>query len=257
MGDILTLGVAKVRDKNGNPCPPVVRGLMEGSDSSDDTSDDGEVPMMCALGLTAIPAPKDSTGHAEGNFESVPTYGSACIGARDTRCASVYGALDPGDTCLHSTGSSEAKRSRVFCKTDHVSMLVGDDCTFVIDRAAQHAILNVKGAGQVELSAANGFMAGDSSGAGIQVSSGKILLNGGQVSIPGGVHIGGSGAVPLAKTDGLLTYLGALETLLIALAGAVDSKPSPPSTVSAAVTSFISAGAAMKTAMTALFTNGK
>lgn len=249
MAEILTLGAARVVNPDGTPCPPVVRVLLE--IGANDIEDRGEVPFFGALGITAKPAPSDDSGHAEGVFIREIGIVGGIIAATDTRCAGVAGELAPGDTAMHSTGPTAATRAKMFCKTNSASMLVGNDTAFVMDRANKAITMNMPEAGQLELSKANGFMVGDSAGTGLQVKGGKILINGGQVSIPGGIHIGGAGAQPLVLSVGLLSYFTALEALLSTIAAATT----PPTT--AAVTAFSSAMATTKTAMTALFTNGK
>jgi hypothetical protein len=125
--------------------------------------------------------------------------------------------MQGGDSAMFSTGSEAAKRAKVFCKEDSVSMLVGNDTAFVLNRAGKVATLSVPSGGQLELSQANGFLVGDSSGAGIQIKGGKITLNAGAVSLPGGLHVGGALAQPLVNATAFNIVLGTMVTALNAL----------------------------------------
>jgi hypothetical protein len=259
MSDIYTAGASRVVDQDGNNILPVVRTQLEVDPETNDAEDYGEIPLMPCLGITALPLAPDDDGRAElACIEGCGGFTAVCVGGRDARTVDVVGQLQPGEVALHSLGSNATKRSRVFCKEDSLSMLVGNDTAFVLNRTAKAATLSMPEAGQLELSKANGFMVGDTSGAGITLKDGKITLNAGQVSVPGGVHIGGSGAMPLVLSTGLMSYLGALEILLTTLATALDAKtPASPGVNVGAVTAFIGSGSALKTQMTALFTNGK
>jgi len=256
--DIYTLGAARVTDASGSNILPVVKLQLEVDPESGDAEDFGEVPLMPCLGITALPAPPDDSGRAEGlAIEGAGGFTAVVAGARDARCVDVVAQLQPGETAVHNTGGDKAKRSRLFCKEDLLALLVGDDTTFVIDRGQKYAILAIPEAGQFELSKAKGFMVSDTSGAGIVIKDGKMVLNAGQVTLPGGLHVGGDTAQPLVKSVGLLGYLSALETLLVGLAGAIDAKtPSSPGVSVGVVNAFISAGASLKTQLTALTTNG-
>lgn len=260
MPDIYTLGAARVTDASGSNILPVVKLQLEVDPESGDAEDFGEVPLMPCLGLTALPAPPDDDGRAEGlAIEGVGGFTAVVAGARDARCVDVVAQLQPGETALHNTGGDQDKRSRVFCKENLVALLVGDDSTFVIDRGQKYAILAIPEAGQFELSKANGFMVADTSGAGITIKDGKMTLNAGQVSLPGGLHVGGAAAEPLVKVSGLLAYLSALEVLLTTLATQIDAKvPSTPPVVPTlgAVGTFVTTASAFKTQLTALTTNG-
>jgi hypothetical protein len=111
---------------------------------------------MNALGLTALPAAKDDTGHAEGVFVEVPCYGTACVGGRDTRCADVYGKLKAGETAVHNTGGDASKRSRAFFKEDCASIIVGNDLVLMLDR--KNSKITITGFGHIfEMSSAQGI----------------------------------------------------------------------------------------------------
>lgn len=100
--------------------------------------DFGLAPMMCALGLTAMPYPATDEGSAEALVgDGIPGLDGVVIGARDTRTAKIVGNLQPGDTVLHSTGPQQAaqvqlkekKRQAVFRTVD----TRGKDMALVLD----------------------------------------------------------------------------------------------------------------------------
>lgn len=90
----------------------------------------------------------------------------------------------------------------------------------------------------------------------IELNADGIVLNG-NTKMVGGVDIGGGTALPLTLAPALASYLSALETLLTGLATAIDAKlVSTPGASVGAVTAFMAAGAAFKTAMTATLAKG-
>lgn len=251
--DIYTAGAARMTDAG-----PVCHVTLDVDEDSDIREDMGEIPIAFGVGFVGLPLAPSDAGKAEVICAPAGGFTGMCIGGRDSRCKDVIGAMQGGDSAMFSTGGDPDKRAKVFAKEDSASMLVGNDTAFVINRSSKVATLSVPDAGMLELSQSNGFMVGDTSGAGIQIQGGKVLINGGSISLPGGVHIGGTAAVPLVKSVGLLSYLGALETLLVTLATALDAKtPASPGVNLGAANAFISAGSALKTAMTALVTNGQ
>lgn len=71
--------------------------------------DFGDAPMVCALGVTAMPYPPTAEGAVEALLhKTIQGISGVVYGARDTRSAKIVGALKPGDTVLHSTGPQEA-----------------------------------------------------------------------------------------------------------------------------------------------------
>lgn len=260
--DIYTAGASRVTDPDGTNILPVIKTQLQVDPESGDAEDYGEIPLMPCIGVTALPAAPDANGAAElACVTGVGGFTAVVVGGRDARCVDVVGELRPGESAFHNTGGAATKRSRLICKEDLITLLVGNDSLFLIDRDKKHAILNVREAGQFELSKANGVLFGDSSGAGIQVKDGKILLNGGAISMPGGANIGGDGSTPVTIAAGLMSYLTALELLLVAIATDISSRtvaPSPtPGPAAAALTVFQGVAPATKVAMTALVTNGK
>jgi hypothetical protein len=205
MAEILTLGVGRVTDTDGSQIPPVVRGLLEGSDDPDDISDEGEVPLMNALGLTALPAPKDDTGHAEGVFVEVPCYGTACIAGRDTRCADVYGKLKAGETAVHNTGGDVSKRSRLLLKEDCASIIVGNNVVVMVDR--KNSKIQIAAFGHMfQMTTNDGIVmtAGVANGATSEAKNGIQLMPNGKVYIWGTeLYLGGHN-VPSTPANAVL-----------------------------------------------------
>jgi len=71
--------------------------------------DYGRAPMMCALGLIAMPAPANENGAAEGLVdEDILGLDGAVIASRDARMSDVVGKMKPGDTVLTTTGAQHA-----------------------------------------------------------------------------------------------------------------------------------------------------
>jgi hypothetical protein len=64
---------------------------------------------MQGLGITAVPWEADKSGSAQGiACTEIPGIGAVIVGACDTRTSAIYGKLEAGDTCVHSTGPSQA-----------------------------------------------------------------------------------------------------------------------------------------------------
>jgi len=98
--NLVTLGASKL--VNG---VPLVQALSAITDAANDVSPYGEIDVVSQLGVSACPAEADASGQAQGIIcENVAGVKAMCIGARDTRNASIYGNLKPGDTALHATG---------------------------------------------------------------------------------------------------------------------------------------------------------
>src|SRR6187399_3288972 len=98
--NLVTLGASKL--VNG---VPVVQAVSAITDGSEDVEQYGEIDVVSQLGVAACPVEADKDGEAQGLIcENVAGIKAMCVGGRDTRNASVYGNLKPGDTCLHATG---------------------------------------------------------------------------------------------------------------------------------------------------------
>lgn len=88
----------------------------------------------------------------------------------------------------------------------------------------------------------------------LEVNAAGIIQNG-NTRMNGGLVVG-TGATPAALAIPLVSYLTALETTLAGLATAIDAKLAPsPGVSTGAVTAFVAAASAFKTAIVATFTS--
>lgn len=141
----------------------------------------GDIDHFNALGVTARPWPADDSGHAEAvAVEHTGGADAVCVGGRDARTATVYGALAPGDSCLHSTGPEQA--AQVICKEESrtVAMVTkgpdGKNIVVVVD--GQNERVQIFGFGHAfEMSRDQGFVI-SSGGATLQIQGGVISLVG-------------------------------------------------------------------------------
>jgi hypothetical protein len=217
MPDIISLGAAKTYEPNtGNYSIPQasIRRVINPNDPSD-VEDFGSLPIACALGVTALPAAADETtgACAEGVLiENVGGMNGVVAAAWDVRCSEVAGQMSPGDTALHSTGGTAAKRSRVFCKEDSASIIVGNDMVLTLNRGGEEVTL-----------AAWGNLIQITPDA-VKISQGTtalawIEIKGGAISLVGSVNVGGTAALPLVQSAGLVAALGVLAGAMNALGG--------------------------------------
>ena len=154
----------------------------------------GAVPIMSQLGVTAIPAPIDENGRAEGVIlRGIAGVDGIIVGGRDTRTASVYASLQPGDTCLHSTAKgaaaqfqAKANRQAIIAtkdKSEKTMIFVLDGKNDKVQLAAFGAIIEIdKAKDQV-------FITNPSGGC-------SIMMKGDTISLVGKVILGG--AIPFA-----------------------------------------------------------
>lgn len=177
--DIITLGAATLDPKTKVAQVQAVRETP----SPDVTETIGEVPMMNALGLTALPAAADSAGRAEGVVCSAGGLDGVCIGGWDTRTADVTGELRPGETCLHATGPNF--KSRVFCKDRILALVVGNDMVLTLDKVAGK--IQIAGLGGIIEMTADGIrLVGPGGKAGIMINAdGTLNLVGVAVTLGG------------------------------------------------------------------------
>lgn len=210
MPDIYTLGASRVTDPEGNSIPPVCKVTYEIDPETDTREDWGELPLMFGLGLTALPAPPDDKGWAEGFCVEGGIYSATCVGARDVRSADVVGELKPGETALHSTGSDKTKRSRVFCKENTLALLVGNDTGLIVDRENGTISIMLKGKVRMQIK--------DSDDSIVAVAkSGKAWLEikNDRVNAVGKVTNGGAASGPLALATQLATAITAANVTLL------------------------------------------
>jgi len=151
--DLCTLGAAQLNPETN---VVTVQTLREFDDEQTEAL--GDAPMMCALGVTAIPLGPSDDGHAEGiTMSPCGPYASGIVGATDTRCADVVGRMKPGDTCVHNTGGTAETRSRGFFKENCASVIVGNDLVLMLDR--KNSKITITGFGHIfEMSSAQGVL---------------------------------------------------------------------------------------------------
>ena len=123
-----------------------------GAVDEDGTAPDyGDAPMMCALGVTAVPFPPTIEGAAEGVCSrDVPGLNGVIGLARDVRTANIAGKLQPGDTCVYSTGPLQAAILLLKEATRTAALIVkaksGKNSMFVLDGDAEEVQLTHAGA---------------------------------------------------------------------------------------------------------------
>jgi hypothetical protein len=186
MSALVDLGSAKL-----NPTTGMVTAQCKGTEREDGQAEDfGDVNMAMCLGFAAVPAPADGDGNAQGFIlDDVPGQDGVCVGATDARSTKSYAELGPGETAMFATGKDFD--SRVFCKDQLVAIVVGKDCTIVVDRKAKKIALSSNCGGYVEISESNGVtLAAPGGGASIQLKGsvislvGTVVLGGRDPSIP-------------------------------------------------------------------------
>lgn len=121
--DTCRLGIAKRGDTN----QLMVRATQPyGTDDPDFFGDYGRVDLFGTLGVAGMPYPPSQNGDSvEGIIaEDVAGTTGIVIAARDERTADVTGQLQPGETCVHSTGP--AFDSRLFLKKGAASLVAGN-----------------------------------------------------------------------------------------------------------------------------------
>lgn len=121
-----------------------------GEDENDEISN---TALFGQLGVTSRPYPATDSGMAECLLD---TISEVIISARDTRIASVVGNIEPGDTCVHSTGPEQ--NARIFCKENNkvIALLVkdknGKDMGITIDGDNQKITMIISGTTVFEIS---------------------------------------------------------------------------------------------------------
>lgn len=187
MADVYTLGAARVTNPDGSFTSPVCHLTLEVDESSETREDLGEMPLMFGLGLTALPAPPDENGQADGvAIEGVGGFNACVVGGRDTRCSDVAGKLKPGETCVHNTGGKAETRARVLLKENCAAVIVGNDLVQLLDR--KNSKVQIIGFGHIfEISAGQGIVMTPKGGkCGIQLKEdGSVTIWGTTVNLGG------------------------------------------------------------------------
>ena len=133
----------------GLPRASCQRIVQDDAPNNDERGEEfGDMPLACALGVMALPAPASSDGtSAEGVIEGdVGGFPGVVVGAWDARCTDVAGQLSPGDTCLHGTHPDATNRAKYFCKDGAASIVVGNDLILQLDRKNKSVTISAFGA---------------------------------------------------------------------------------------------------------------
>lgn len=197
MAEIVDLGASGLDERTN-----AVWAQCKGAPVSDeDAPDYGKAPMMCALGVSARPAPATQAGSAQGVVVNVDGVDGVCVGAHDARASEVFGELSPGDTALHATGAGY--NSRVLCKDGMLAFVVDDDIVIQISREPKQVAISCPG-GAFKISPTDGVVVSDETGqAGIQCKGGQTIIKGNSVIIGGAAPVMAVAMVPV--TVGLPT----------------------------------------------------
>lgn len=168
----------------------------------DDVEEFGDCDVFQALGLTSKPFPPTTSGDNPGAAEALILRDvgntDAVVGARDSRCAFVYGSLNDGDTVVHSVDPSAS--AQVQCKANRQVMMVardseGDHIQIVVDGKNDKLIM-VGFGGLVELSKKQLSLIGPEGKAQI------LIKDSGEIMILGKLRLGGlEGNGVLVATD--------------------------------------------------------
>lgn len=179
------------------------------TDDPDDVEEFGDCDVYMGLGVTSRVWPRDDEGVAEGVLlRDCGNTDGVIIGARDDRCAFVYGALADGDTVVHSVEPDAA--AQVQCKANRQVIL------FTRDTGGDNIMVNVDGkndkiqiagwGGIVELSKDGGLsLVAPGGGASIMMKDDTIMLVAQNVMLGGTVPAaqvaswvsGGAPSVPM------------------------------------------------------------
>ena len=128
MGDALDIVTLDAPTLDPTTNLPLIRATvpLSAEAGTTDVEEFGDVDSAMCLGVTALPYPADTTGHAEGVIaRNAGNTDGLLVGGRDSRCAAVVGKLKPGDSALHSTDPSAS--AQVQCKaTRNVAAMTKD-----------------------------------------------------------------------------------------------------------------------------------
>lgn len=134
-----------------------------------------------ALGVTSRPYPADDNGSVEAFFMDSGTSYTSIIAMRDTRCASIYGALKPGDTVLHSHGINQCAQVQLKDEKKQVVLVTetSDDkhAMVLLDGVEDKLLMSLKG--YVIQISDDGIALTDKTGeAGIFIKDGTVAIMG-------------------------------------------------------------------------------
>lgn len=203
--DTVELGASSI-DDNG-----VLRAQSLGEELPDGTvPTGGELPIFCALGIAARPAPANENGAAEGIVAKTVGRDGVIVGAVDGRAAKAYGEIGPGETAVFATG--ENYDARALFKNRQVSLLIGDNMLIDFDNRPGKEKISILAFKQLfRMDPKNGICL-QAGGAGMQINKGCVVFDG-TVMIgrgatmqvlagppnPAGFPMAPSGMIPMGK----------------------------------------------------------
>jgi len=210
--ELVDLGASRLDDET-NDC--LIQASVPITDDPNDKASYGDVQTISGLGVTARPYPETPEGKADGVIVSdIGNTDGVLVGARDTRCSKVYGALEPGDTALHACDpnassqvvcyGSDKEGNKVLAITKDTA---GDNLVLVLD--GKNDAIQISGLGlHFEMSKENGILMTD--------GGASILIKDGQINLIGSIVFGSGGA---ASASVLCADPVTLQTLNTALVG--------------------------------------
>jgi len=188
---------------------PTIRAVNQLTDDPDDVEEFGDCDALMTLGLTSKVWPRDDDGAAEGVLlRDCGNTDGVIVGARDERCAFVYGALNDGDTVVHSVDPDAS--AQVQCKANRQVIAFTKDTdgdNIMINLDGKNNKIQVAGwGGIIELSKDGGMsLVAPGGGASIMMKDDTIMLVAQNVMLGGIVPIasvaswvsGGAPSVPM------------------------------------------------------------
>lgn len=182
MIELVDLGAASV-DKATGALLVQCRGAKLDEDGT--TPDYGEVPFMCALGLTAVPFGATPEGTAQAVVVDMAGFSGIAIAGRDTRTAKIVGKAQPGDTILHSTGPAQAAQLQLKEIKRLAALLTktsgGKTLMIVLDGVKEQIQITHAGA-MIEMRKNGDMSILNGDGAGFQIQGGNVHVIGNLVA---------------------------------------------------------------------------
>ena len=164
------------------------------TDDPDDVEEFGDCDVFMALGVTSRVWPRDDEGAAEGVLlRDCGNTDAVIVGARDHRCAFVYGALADGDTAIHSVEPDAS--AQVQCKANRQVMMVTKDSegnNIMVNVDGKNDKIQIAGfdGGLIELSKDGGlFLGAPGGGASIMLKDDTVMIVAQNVMLGGTVPV--------------------------------------------------------------------
>jgi hypothetical protein len=226
---------------------------MQGYAETESDAGLGDSELQTQFGFTSRPVDRTAAGGCESLYASAGNSESFAFLGKDARytaqCpplyqgSSVHWASD-GQFILLDTEKHTSTWYVLRGSVAHV-ITVGEDANGNSTISLQHSNGSYVTINQDGVTARG---IGDSF---LNVNGSEVAING-KATTTASMTVGGVAALSVAKADPIIAYLGALESLLSALAGAIDGKtPSSPGVSAGVVTAFISASSTFKAALKA------